>query len=341
MSRPNIKIKTTNEIESFRTRLDELLPQLKELPGLVGIALHGGLSRGYADYLSEIDLILYFDPATYQDWKNSKTPLPLGITKIGGTLYDIEVVDFMAERQAKWDEVALWDASYAEFLYDPDHQIEQLYREKLSEYPALERTIGLMFSSWWYYRLAGDIWIYRGDGVQGHYVLNRALTPLLESLYIANREFIPHDKWILHMSRTLEWMPKKWDIRLKKAMSTGNFSISSLRRRQSAIDGLWNDINQYMISAYFPGLPVSIMQKTVYDRLKNLVEKGRMPVGEWEKQAPLEMLNEEPFYRLVNFENGEIVVDRARLLEISPEEMYSWHYEILKAVITEYLNKGS
>ncbi len=96
-----------------------------------------------------------------------------------------------------------------------------------------------------------------------------------------------------------------------------------------------------MVETYFPGLPVHVMQKTVYDRLITLVEKGRMPVSEWERQAGFELLNSEPFYRLVNIEDGDIVVDRSRLLEIDPKDLFPWHYEILKAVITQYLQEGS
>ena len=79
--------------------------------------------------------------------------------------------------------------------------------------------------------------------MQGHYVYNNAIKPLVSALFIVNREYIPHDKWLIHMSRSLAWKPDSWEKDLQGALNTGDFSAQSLQERQMCIDRLWNGMN--------------------------------------------------------------------------------------------------
>lgn len=79
---------------------------------------------------------------------------------------------------------------------------------KLADPPRRLQAEGPLFQCWWYFRLAGDIWIHRGDTVQGHAMLNKAATQLIEALFSANCEHVPHEKWLIHFSRSLAWTPR-------------------------------------------------------------------------------------------------------------------------------------
>ena len=146
MNRPHVQIDQPSCLESYRRALDALLPRLARVPGLVGVTLNGGMSRGYADALSEIDLTLFTqgDPAL---------PVAQGITRVDGFLYDIKVEDYAACRARPWDMTALWDASYAQVLIDPSGRIEAMLAEKLAarirfincEYPLRIRLPGYHF----------------------------------------------------------------------------------------------------------------------------------------------------------------------------------------------------
>lgn len=76
MGRPYVNINRNNISEKLLKHLDGVLPGLKSLPGVVGITLNGGISRGYADHLSEIDVTIYLDPDTYKRWHEDKSPVP-------------------------------------------------------------------------------------------------------------------------------------------------------------------------------------------------------------------------------------------------------------------------
>ena len=59
------------------------------------------------------------------DWQSGKPPISVGITRLAGQLYDVKYVDFNAERARDWDDTELWDASYAEILFDPEGLLER------------------------------------------------------------------------------------------------------------------------------------------------------------------------------------------------------------------------
>src|SRR5690242_3506549 len=82
MDRPHVQIQTPNLLPQLRQHLARMLPGLQALPGVIGITLSGGLSRGYADHLPEIDLTLYLDVSTWAAWQCDLAPITLGITVI-------------------------------------------------------------------------------------------------------------------------------------------------------------------------------------------------------------------------------------------------------------------
>lgn len=333
MGRPYVNINHNNKSDVLLKHLNERLTNFISLPGVVGITLNGGLSRGFADNLSEIDITIYLESDTYKYWQENKSPIPLGIAVLDGVLYDIKVLDLESEKEKNYGEVELWDLSYSKILYDPCNKLSKLYEDKLSNKLDISRAQGYLFGAWWSYKLAGDIWINRGDVLQGHFTLNEAIPLLLKALYAANNEYIPHEKWMVHMSRTLEWKPVDWEERLGCAMSIGDLSISCLVDRQTHIEKLWLEIDSYIKETYYPDFNLKVMQKYFYDLMQLLVQKQTIPVSEWNKISNISMLNGDPFHKVVEIKDGNIILNMDKLLSISAEDMYSWHYEIVKAVV--------
>jgi len=332
MTRPAVQIETRNHAAELRRHLFSLLPAWEALPGVIGITLKGGLSRGYGDHLSEIDVTLYLTSESFAQWQKQQSPLAQGITKFGGQLYDIKVIDFAAAQGQPWSSDTLWDASYAEILYDPDQQLTALFRERLAQRPRVDEAQGLMMSCWWSFRLAGDIWIHRRDVVQGHHHFNQAIIALTKALFVANQEWIPHEKWLFHLSRSLAWTPDQWGERLQAAMSTGDFTIDSLRQRQEIIAALWAELDSYLIARYWPDLPVHMMQKSFYTLLRQLSEVGAMSLGAWAAAGGQSFFNVDPFHKIVTVDEQGVHLQRDRLLALQPEEIYEWHFAVAQAI---------
>lgn len=325
MNRPHVQIDQPSCLESYRRALDALLPRLARVPGLVGVTLNGGMSRGYADALSEIDLTLFTqgDPAL---------PVAQGITRVDGFLYDIKVEDYAACRARPWDMTALWDASYAQVLIDPSGRIEAMLAEKLAARPSARDAAGYLFDSWWHFRLAGDIWKKRGDAAQGHLVLNNAVAPLIAALFAVNGEWVPHEKWLVHFSRSLPWRPEGWTEGLEAALRVSAMDAADLARRQGALETLWRGVDRRACALCGWENGLSASQQQAYAALSALAQRGRMPLAAWQARFGAASLKTEPIFSLAHVADGQVVLDRERLLRAQPGDFYDWFYQVVARV---------
>lgn len=332
MNRPRPHVNAENLAESLRTHLEQNLSRFSELAGVVGVTLNGGLARGYADHLSEIDVTIFLTSSAFSSWNRNGSPIATGITVLEGQLYDVKHVSIAAEKARDWDHDTEWDASYAEILYDPKGEIDSLFRKKLRGRTGTGAAEGLLMSCWWYCELAAEIWIHRSDPLQGHHMLNQAIAPLVEALFLSNSEYIPHEKWLLHMSRDLPWKPEDWDERIEASMVTADVSLESVRDRQGIIRTLSQDIDNHLREVFHPELPVRMMQKSTYEQLKWLVTNGEVSVADWRSHTGGDVPSGDPFHPLMRVEGDRIIIDQDALLRLGPDDMYQWHYAVLEAV---------
>ena len=332
MGRPQVQLTTENLLPQLRTHLNKQLPWLRAIPGIVGITLNGGMSRGYADHLSEVDVTLYLDEPAFQRYQQGLNPIPTGIVVIDGQLYDMKICSLMAEMESTWSDVACWDGSYAEVLYDPEGKVAELYAKQLAEPPKVAGAGGLLFDCWWHFHLACRIWIHRQDGLQAHLMLNRTIEPLVKALFLVNQEHVPHEKWLIHMSRTLAWRPERWEERLTAAMTIASPTVEAAEARHDTIAALWAEIDRYAVSNHFPGHPLPLMHRGFYDLVKWLVDRREMPLSDWTARAGGAMLSRAPFNACVTVEDGMVRIDRKRLAALGPADMDPWFYELVAAL---------
>jgi hypothetical protein len=334
MTRPSVQIDKPNEKDTLLEHLYDNLPSFSALSGVIGITLNGGLARGYGDHLSEVDITFHLESAAYKEWQGGSSPLGVGIQRIDGVLYDIKIVDFTQEDVESWSTDTRWDASYAKILYDPNKVISTLLEENQNYRPTPTDAGGAMFSAWWYFRLAGDIWIYRDDPLQAHLILNQAVIELTKAIYIANNEFLPHEKWLIHMSRTLQWTPDNWISRLTQIMCDLSPDIQNVAVRQQNIAKLWAEIDRYIVSTMDNDYPLNIMHKIFYDLFIMLTENKSVSVETWQTVADLSLLNHAPFNLCVSIIDQSIILNHDKCASLTLDDMYSWHYDIVKAIRT-------
>jgi len=332
MTRPHVQINKPNTSDVLLAHLDDLLPSFIALSGVVGITLNGGLARGYGDHLSEIDITLYLESKAYEDWKQGNSPIAVGIQRINGALYDIKIINLGQEDVTSWSSDARWDASYAKILHDPTNRITPLLEENLQYIPIPSDASGVMFGAWWHFRLAGDIWIYRDDPLQAHLMLNQAMTELIKAIYIANGEFIPHEKWLFHMTRSLNWTPDNWINRASQIMCDLSPNIQNVESRQQLIATLWDEVDRYIVAMMEDDYPLRIMHRTFYKLLMMLVENTSVSIEQWQNVVNLSLLNHAPFNLCVSVVDKSIMLDRDKFTSLTADDLYEWHYDIVEAI---------
>ena len=65
-----------------------------------------------------------------------------------------------------------------------------------------------------------------------------------------------------------------------------------------------------------------------------MLSKEEYTVEEWQKEHNLEELNEEPVHTLFRRKREKILLDKKCFLNLKPQDMYSWMYEIVDAART-------
>lgn len=127
MKRPYVQAKGINRVQELKEELQKQLPLFKQYEGIAGIMLDGGISRGFADALSEIDVVLFLHREQFEQYHSKLTPTALGITMLDGYLYDIKLCCYEEEMECAYGQVELWDLSYAQILYDPKGELQHLF----------------------------------------------------------------------------------------------------------------------------------------------------------------------------------------------------------------------
>lgn len=330
MKRPKPQISKPNHHDDLIHHLHSQLPYFTSLNGIVGVSLNGGLARGYGDHLSEIDITLFLDDATYPLWQQGESAIGIGIQVINGALYDIKYISLEIEPVQSWSADMRWDASYAKLLYDPTHIIATALAENNKFKPRVKEASSLMFEAWWYFDLACNIWLHREDYLQANLMLNQAVNTLLKALFVVNQEFIPHIKWLVHMTYTLNWKPDNWFSHLKQVIHIPALNSASTQQRQQNIRALWQSINDYAMSQIESD--ILLMQLSFYDLMQLLVQHTTVSKEEWLSHVPLDLVNQAPFNLCVQISDNQIILQQDKLLSISPNQLYIWHYEIIEVI---------
>ncbi|WDV44090.1 hypothetical protein PV797_11185 [Clostridiaceae bacterium M8S5] len=331
MEKKLVHINKENMLDYYMNHLNDNINYFKNIDGVAGLTLNGGLSRGYGDHLSEIDVTIYLDDDSYKNFKDGLLNVKEGICKIDTVLYDIKILNLRSENERSMNPITeLWDLSYAKILFDPYGEIKKFVNEKLKHKDVIKHIEGIMFGAWWHFKLAGDIWIYREDQYQGHMMLNECVKSILQSLYLANDEYVPHEKWLSHLVRNLEWLPCDVDELLTGLYSTGDLSMDSLIQRQSFMNDIWDRINEYVIDKYYDGCPVDITKRTWFEKFSMLLTEDAMRLEDYKKEYGF--IYSDPFTEIITIKEDMVYINKDKVMELDEDSMYEWQFDIVKAV---------
>lgn len=318
-----VYITRTNIRDQLVSHLNKHLDQFI-MKGVMGLSLNGGLSRGYGDHLSEVDVTVYLSPKAYGDFERGQLDLPEGICIIEGQVYDMKILNYQTELERDFSvETELWDLSYAEILYDPKNKLHQLFKNKLKRSVEISDAAGYLFSLWWHYRLAVDIWLYRQDAMQGHFLLNEAAKELIKSLYIINKVYVPHEKWLVHFIKSLDWLPESFS--LEGLLSIGDGGLESLEKRQSYFHDLYQAIEEK--------LGCDLNKQLAVDRILSILSRSEYSLEEFDQAYGLRRLHTDPYRLFLTVEKYLVKVHLNDLKALDSKALYDWHYDIVKTVL--------
>jgi predicted nucleotidyltransferase len=244
------KMDGKNQIKKFARVAGFLKSKIASFRGVAGIVFTGGLVRGFVDKYSDVDITVLLSEKNEVVRKN--------IRKIGkneqrrsGVDVDLEVRFLEDFRTWRWDEMARWDFSHSEIVFDPEGNVRKLFNKKLRVPKSFWAKRIVVYGEYvkWYccppqdnVGTIAETWVNRGDLASAHYCLNYALSLLVRIVFALNKEFLPPPKWEIFYSCNLEWLPQDYKKLIGEALTVKSLSKPELDRRLRATRELWREI---------------------------------------------------------------------------------------------------
>jgi len=252
-SRPFGELTSENKGESMIESAKEFANEISKEEGVVGITLGGGVSRGYGDDLSEIDLNVYLDDDIYQKWIVGMGPILYGNGLWNELWVDIKFFSYEKELSEDWNLIKKWDASYNIILFDPEEKIEKLL--SIKDMFTSEDKIDYSLKFFEHCEYFGDSatlqWINRGDPLAANQLINYGVSSLIGMIFLANEEYPPHQKWALNYSYSLQWLPKNWKDRISKVLLPKDLTLNEVKKRHRVFVRLYKDCKEKIFGKEF------------------------------------------------------------------------------------------
>jgi predicted nucleotidyltransferase len=243
------KLAGKNQVNEFRQIAERLVSRIASFEDVVSIVFMGGLTRGFMDKYSDIDIMVFLN--------NEDRVLARRIKKIGSDAQRLTGVDVDLEvhplgwLKRRWNEVDRWSFAKSEIVYDPKGETRELFEDKLKlsdEFWVRRIVVCCEYLKWYCcppkenMGTMAEAWVERGDLVSAHYCLTYSIDVMLRIIFALNKEFVPPQKWTVFYSYGLKWLPKHYKELLLEAMAIKEMSESDLERRLRAIRKMWRDI---------------------------------------------------------------------------------------------------
>ncbi len=299
-NRPYGKITSKGKYDEMLDKAKKIANELAREGGVIGITLCGGLSRGYADELSEIDLNVYLENEVYNDWITGIGPIPQNDTLWKGNYIDVEFISFENEIKENWDLPKKWDASYNVMLFDPEKKIEVLFKDK-DVFTSIEKfqCLSEYFEKCVY---IGNIvilqWINRGDPLAANQLINSAISGLIGLVFLANDEYPPYEKWALNYSYSLKWLPKDWKRRISEIILTKEISFKEVERRRDLFVKLYKDCWEKIVGNELRNL--EFIDIITLQELQFIVDNSPVSIEKFAESFDIKHLSYEPIYKFSN-----------------------------------------
>lgn len=243
-------MKGKNRIDTLRKAAEDIIDRLNGNENVTGILYTGGLTRGFADKYSDLDIFVFLSQDSPAFRKQVKS-ISREIEQKHSVETDIEVHVLDSFMEQEWSEYLKWDLSNSKIVFDRDGALSKKLSGNLkldNELARLRIAKDMVYISWYCFPERReipsmiDLWDDRGDAISAHYAVSYAMELIIEILYALNQSHVPAPKWRMHCIHSLDWIPKDFQVIMERAMLIKEISAKEARKRASALLPLWKEI---------------------------------------------------------------------------------------------------
>jgi predicted nucleotidyltransferase len=284
--------------KEYRQQAQELARRFAIMEGVVGVLLTGGLTFGGADRYADIDLIVYLRQQSLRTWYFGEAPLPEGDSRYHDLRLDVSYLDYEREREREWSPSERWSASRAEVLYDPEGLLAELLESKrLNPSELAEESLDLAAHVRFSVERLVPAWLYRGEAIAAHQILNQAVTDVVRLMHLLNQQPGPAAGWDIALLDSLSNLPEQWREHLTEAMRIEDLTADDATRRRYAL----LKILQSCWAVIAPGESFEDRADIVRQRrmLRDLLERESITVSDYREQYDLRLLIQSPAFDIL------------------------------------------
>lgn len=305
--RPFSEITSKGKYPEMFNDAKKIADELSKEEGVIGITICGGISRGYADDLSEIDLKIYLNEEVYKDWIIGMGPVAKGDSLWKEKYVDFDFLSYEKEVEEEWGLIKKWDASYNVIVYDTEKKIKNLF-EKKDIFTANEKfqCASEYFEKCMYIgNLVVLQWINRGDPLSANQLINTAISGLISMVFLANDEYPAYEKWALNYSYSLKWLPKNWKKRISDILSIKELTIEEAKRRRELFIDIYKECWEKIVGKELRDL--EFIDIITLKELQYIVDNSPISIDKFTERFDLKDLSYEPIYKLTDIiiKNGK------------------------------------
>lgn len=232
----------TKNINCFlKTIVDPFINNLSQRDEVLGIALLGGLGmRNFSDDFSDIDVSVLIE-----DTKKDFFPLPFEFHYYCDDYiaeFNINTLVYGDEKKEQWNHSKIEAYENARIVYDPQGKLRDLLAEKVvfDESEAFERLVWIVQQYRWRAQVHTLRTFHRGYPEGAQFVLNVCLEMLIECVFLLNKQYLPHCKWIFIKLKELNHFGLY--NHFSKCIMISGLTLESISERLEIMDTIFNTL---------------------------------------------------------------------------------------------------
>jgi len=249
-------LKGRNRHEEHLDVAKSVVRRIAREPAVEGIVLLGGLTRGFADEYSDVDIVVIIQRRDAR-LKRRLEAIGRSAGVDASVEMDMEVHsirDFTKLERTDWRR---WEYGLAETVFDRRGVVGRVISQ-LVTVPE-DYWVDRIVESWTYLQWYGcpaegsksiaEIWVERDDPVSAHCCLNYSMDLLMDLLFALNREFVPPPKWRSFCMRSLRWKPRGLRKVFEQVCIVKSLDGADIRRRVGHLRSLHRSLDRKALAA--------------------------------------------------------------------------------------------
>ncbi len=210
---------TVDLVDAAHRCIEALENNLTRHPSVVSVLLLGSLASGRTFDAADLDVAILID-----DSEPDTLALPFSFyVWLGDHRLEVNLTQLRlrATSEACWDIPQLEAFSNSRILFDPTGAASELIHRKVDQFNWRDALVASLNQVYWKGLVHSERTVNRGSRRSARLLLFEGLDLVAKSIFVVNRQFPPHSKWLLDSLLQLPTVPNELETKLNLVLKSG------------------------------------------------------------------------------------------------------------------------